>query len=94
MIEWFRLGSRVEFIESELPQQELSEFVDGLPVRVDLSMITSRDGVTVTSLNVIYDGYTLPTRIRGAGYTYSVDDKYGAVELSDGYIYLGVKRDS
>lgn len=94
MINFYRLGTRNEFIESQVPQRTLIDYVNGLPVRIDLSQVINGDGVTISSVNVVYDGYSLPTRLRGAGYTYELDDKYGAVELSDGFIYLGVKVDS
>lgn len=93
-INWYRLGSRNDFIASELPQQYLDEYVEGLPVRIDLSQVVDRDGVTISNINVVYDGYCLPSRLRGRGYTYVLEDKYGAIERNDGFIYLGVKSES
>lgn len=94
LIKWYRLISRNEVIESQLPQQNLSEYVDGLPVRIDLSQVINSDGVTISNINVIYDGYIMPTHLRGRGYTFVVDDLYGVIERNDGFIYLGVKSES
>lgn len=94
MIRWYRLISRNEVIESQLPQQYLNEYINGLPVRIDLSQVIYSDSVTISNINVIYDGHAMPSRLRGRGYTYVVDDKYGVVERNDGFIYLGVKIES
>lgn len=94
VINWYRIGSRVKFIESQLPQQIAPEFVEGLPVRVDLSSVETREGAQIININLVYDGYSIPARLRERGHAHVVDDKYGAVEQADGFIYLGVKSES
>ncbi|AUR98979.1 hypothetical protein NVP1259O_17 [Vibrio phage 1.259.O._10N.286.48.F4] len=91
MINWYRLGRRSDYISSRIPQYTLSEYINGQPVRVDLSEVITSQGAAVTGVNVVYDGYSIPTRKRYRGYVAVVDDKYGAYESTDGFIYFGVK---
>lgn len=89
-IQIYRIEKRNDIIARDLPVYSHTEQINNKELIILTSKMLLDDGSFSYEIGLVYDGYTLNSRIVGLGSTHVNNGLYSCFEDDNGYINLGV----